>query len=104
VSASASEATALWRYRSFIIIIIIMNRPRTRLRKRMTSDHFHRLLLIFTEGPDVLTRAQLKEIVYLWYAQKPRRIQLLYRLNKNWHFWKRTSKLSYKLLHDAAGI
>jgi len=62
VSASASEATALWRYRSFIIIIIIMNRPRTRLRKRMTSDHLHRLLLIFTEWPDVLTAADTAAI------------------------------------------
>jgi len=36
VSASASEATALWRYRSFIIIIIIINFEQQRLPKLFT--------------------------------------------------------------------
>jgi len=53
-----------------------MNRLCTRLRQRLTSDHLHQLLLISMEGPDVLSRKQLEEIVRLWAVQKPRRIQL----------------------------
>ena len=53
-----------------------MNRLWSRLRQRLTSDHLHNLLLIAQEGPEIITRAQLQEIIYHWHSQRPRRIQL----------------------------
>ena len=53
-----------------------MNRLCSRLRQRLTSDHLHHLLLIAQEGPEIITRAQLQEIIYHWHSQRPRRIQL----------------------------
>lgn len=53
-----------------------MNRLCSRLRQRLTVEHLNDLLLIAQEGPEKVTRDQLKEIVYVWFSQKPRRIQL----------------------------
>ena len=52
------------------------NRICSRLRQTMTKEHLDSLLLISHEGPEQPTKTQLKDIVYTWYKQKPRRIQL----------------------------
>ena len=33
-------------------------------------------MMIVTEGPEDMSQAKLKEIVYLWFQNKPHRIQL----------------------------
>jgi len=38
-------------------------------------DHLHQLLVISLEGPDVLSTAQLQDVVRIWHTQKSRRIQ-----------------------------
>lgn len=53
-----------------------MNRLCSRLRQRLTPDHLDQLILIAQEGPELLTRAQLQEVVYKWYTNQSRRIQL----------------------------
>ena len=53
-----------------------MNRLCNRLRQRLTPDHLDQLIIIAQEGPDLLTRTQLTEIVYKWYTSQARRIQL----------------------------
>ena len=53
-----------------------MNRLCSKLRQRMTQEHLSSLLLISQEGPAKPNRKELMEIVYIWYIQKTRRIQL----------------------------
>lgn len=53
-----------------------MNRICTRLRQRLTPRHLDNLLLVVQEGPDTLTRDQLKEMVYRWHRTGSRRIQI----------------------------
>jgi hypothetical protein len=53
-----------------------MNRVCNRLRQRLSVQHMHELMLISQEGPEKISRGQLKDIVYTWYSQGPRRIQL----------------------------
>lgn len=53
-----------------------MNRLCNKLRQRLTPEHLSQLLLISQQGPEQISRLELTDIVYLWYAQRPRRIQL----------------------------
>jgi hypothetical protein len=55
-----------------------LNRLCNKLRQRLTPEHLSQLLLIAQEGPEpnLFKRQQLIDIVYLWYDQAPRRIQL----------------------------
>ena len=53
-----------------------MNRLCNKLRQRLNPQHLSQLLLISQEGPEHITRQELSEIVYLWYKQGARRIQL----------------------------
>lgn len=53
-----------------------MNRICTRLRQRLTPSHMDNLLLVVQEGPDTLTRDQLKDVVYKWHCTGSRRIQI----------------------------
>ena len=57
-----------------------MNRLCNRLRQRLSVEYLHELLLISQEGPENITRAQLRDVVYTWYSQKPRKFQLPDRL------------------------
>jgi len=56
-----------------------LNRLCSKLRQRLTPDHLSQLLLIAQEGPEQISRHELIDIVYLWYDQAPRRIQLPHR-------------------------
>ena len=70
-----------------------MNRVCTKLRQRMTPDHLSQLLLISIEGPEVLSRRDIVNIVYIWYKKGNRRIQLPDRLQWlyfTWLFWAKT--------------
>jgi hypothetical protein len=55
-----------------------MSRLCNKLRQRLTPQHLSQLLLVSQEGPEAehITRQELSEIVYLWYSQGARRIQL----------------------------
>ena len=71
-----------------------MNRVCTKLRQRMTPDHLSQLLLISIEGPEILSRRDIVNIVYIWYKKGNRRIQLPDRLQWlyfTWLFWATTS-------------
>ena len=54
----------------------VMSRLCNKLRQRLTPQHLSQLLLISQEGPEHITRQELTEIVYMWYNQGARRIQL----------------------------
>jgi len=47
-----------------------------RLCNKLTPEHLSQLLLISQQGPEQISRLELTDIVYLWYAQRLRRIQL----------------------------
>ena len=74
--APSLSVPSLFRFLGVERSFSTMNRLCTRLRQRLTPDHLSHLLLIAQEGPEVLTRENLKDLVYVWYSQKPRRIQL----------------------------
>ena len=46
------------------------------LRQQLTDSHLSQLLLISQEGPEILSRNELFDIVYIWYKSGDRRIQL----------------------------
>ena len=53
-----------------------MNRVCTKLRQRMTPDHLSQLLLISIEGPEVLSRREIVNVVYIWYTRREIKIDV----------------------------
>jgi Domain of unknown function (DUF4371)/hAT family C-terminal dimerisation region len=52
-----------------------MSRVCTRLRQRLTPEHLGDLMTISVEGPEILSRDDIRKIAYSWYEQRSRRIQ-----------------------------